>query len=131
MDLDTILFDTPDPERSEKLQAFLDQEEPVRVRLVGKDKPVTVFALGRQFTVPPEGIVVTPKAAIELLYLWGRQGIYRGIDPVTGHSRGNIHLVEPTNERPRIAARIVDWYLTAQPEDAKAAPTPEVAEADA
>jgi len=113
--LDEILFETRDPEREELLQAYLDREEPVRVRVVDSETPVTVRVLGRELTITPEGITVTPRMAIELLYLYGRKGLYYGIDQKTGHTIGSLvadsHL--SNEERKQIRARIQTWFLTA------------------
>ena len=115
MILDQILFDTPDFERSRKLEEYLTREELERVRVEGSDKPVRVMALGREMEISPQGTWVTPKLAIELLYLYGEKGIYRGIDKVTGHSPSTIGAVEDSRERARIAGRFQEWFLTCRP----------------
>ncbi len=115
--LDQILFETPDPERTDELEAFLKREEPVRVRVVGKEEPVTVPVLGREVLISPEGVMVTPRMAIELLYLYGRKGLYYGRDRVTGFTAQALmahgsHL--SNEERKEIKARIQTWYLTTE-----------------
>lgn len=115
MILDQILFETPDMERTRLLQEYLTREELETVRVEGSDKPVKVTALGREIEVSPQGTLVTPKLAIELLYLYGEKGIYRHLDQLTGHSPSTIHLVEDSRERARISARFQEWFLTCRP----------------
>lgn len=115
MILDQILFETPDMERTQRLEEYLLREELEKVRVEGIDKPVKVTALGREIEVSPEGTWVTPKLAIELLYLYGEKGLYRHLDRVTGHSPSTLNLVEDTRERAKIAGRFQEWFLTCRP----------------
>jgi hypothetical protein len=114
--LDAILFETQDPERTELLEAYINQEEPVRVRVVGSKEPVHAPVLGRDILVTPEGVMVTPRMAIELLYLYGRRGLYYGLDRETGHTAASA-LADPhlsAEEKKKIRARIQTWYLTTE-----------------
>lgn len=110
--LDEILFETPDLEKTELLERYLLREEPEMVRVEGSPRPVRVTALGREVEVRPEGTYVTPRMAVELLYLYGEKGIYRGLDQLTGHSPSTLALVEDPKEQREIQKRIQTWFVT-------------------
>lgn len=114
VDLETILFATPEGQQASLLEAFVNQEEPVVVAVEGTDQPVEVTALGRTLTVTPEGVMVTPRMAVELLYLYGKGGVYYGKDRETGHTGpslwGAAHL--SPEEKKEIKSRIQTWWLT-------------------
>jgi len=116
--LDQILFDVPEPKRSDLLEAFVAGEMPVKIALVGEEKPREFPVLGRKLRIGPEGTWVTPRIAVELLYLYGRQGIYRHIDRATGLSRAQLQSLTDEQERKRLE-KVVDFfdgYLTHVPE---------------
>ncbi|MEM4342817.1 MAG: hypothetical protein QXT91_00635 [Candidatus Caldarchaeum sp.] len=117
MSLDQILFDVQEPRRSDLLEEYLAiHDQPVKVYLAGEQQSRAFFALGRQYHIGPEGTWVTPRTAIELLYLYGRGGVYRGFDQATGMTERDLYKVPFEEERERLAQslRPLLGYLTTE-----------------
>ena len=107
--LDQILFETREPKRSELLEEFVRGEMPVKIALAGESKPREFHVAGRRWTIGPEGVWVTPRIAIEMLYLYGKGGIYRHIDQATGVSRDQLQTMKDEQERKRLE-KVVDFF---------------------
>jgi hypothetical protein len=79
--LDEILFEIPEPQRSFELEQFLSKDEPVKLRS-SKGSFIARFR-GETVTIPPSGRHFGRRTAVDFLYYYGRGGIYHGKDQAT------------------------------------------------
>lgn len=82
--LDEILFDTPEPERSQALETFLDDYEHVLIRPDHGAGFEARLNSGKVRKFGPRGAKVHRQEAVELLWQFGREGIYTGKHQATG-----------------------------------------------
>lgn len=103
MTLDTILFDLREPERTQALEQYMLYDEPVKIKYSGKGtfKRRLRFPNGdvMDVTIPPAGKFVGRRTAIELLYRWGRGGVYRGKDMRTGLTATSYRALKPEDRK--------------------------------
>jgi hypothetical protein len=98
MSLDQIMFDLPEPDRTHALEKFLDANHDEPVKLRSSQGTLKVRFRGAVITVPPSGKWVGRRTAVDLIYAFGKNGVYQGKDMATGLTHAMLDNM-PKEER--------------------------------